>query len=230
MSTDIIIPAYNQVGHTKRCLSSVREYSTDYRVIFIDNGSDLAELDETVNELRNMPHTLVRNTRNLGFVKAINQGICLSTAPYIVFLNNDTKVTKNWLEKLQYPLEQELEIGATGPVTTTPHCWQGREEVKPGYRVLPKSAMIAFFCAMLRSEVVEKVGLLDESFGAGLADDDDYCHRIKKAGYTLALAQDLVITHYHRTTFQRLYNEKQIAEMTKAGISHFQQKHGLVGS
>lgn len=228
MSISIVIPAYNQSDFTIKCLKSIREFTTDYRVILVDNGSDPKELEIVEKELENHEYLLVRNARNVGFVKAINQGLTLSTDSFVVLLNNDTKVVADWIEKLKFPLQQEEKIAACGPTTTTFDCWQGREKLGEGYRVLPPSAMLAFFCVMLKKEAIDCVGLLDENFGVGLADDDDYCHRLKQAGYTLALAQSLRIPHYHRTTFKSLYTSKQIDEMTTNGLALFRQKHGLV--
>lgn len=224
---DIIIPAYNQSDFTVKCLESIREYSSNYRVILIDNGSEQEEFLAVEKELNKHPHILIRNYKNVGFVKAINQGICLITSPYVVFLNNDTKVVPGWIEKLKSPLIEDTTIGITGPTTTAINCWQGREVTVPGYRILPQSAMLAFFCAMFPQKVIDSVGLLDENFGVGLADDDDYCYRVKQHGYKLALVQDLKIPHFHRTTFKTLYSEKEITRMTAEGINYFQEKHGL---
>jgi O-antigen biosynthesis protein len=228
MTTDIIIPAYNQSQYTVSCLRSIRNCTIDYRIVLIDNGSDTKELAVVESELDNHPHLLVRNRRNLGFVKAINQGLALATTPYLVLLNNDTQVTSHWLEKLKFPLEKEVRAGACGPITTSPECWQGREKLENGYRVLPASAMLAFFCVMLKKRAVDEVGFLDESFGVGLADDDDYCCRLKRAGYVLTLAQNLLIPHHHRTTFNSLYTPEELDAMTKNGYAVLRQKYGMV--
>jgi GT2 family glycosyltransferase len=225
MEIDIVIPAHNQAAFTLKCLRSIREFTKNYRVIFVDNGSNREELKQVKEELENHPYLLIQNTRNLGFVKAVNQGLSVITAPYVVLLNNDTKVVPDWIEKLKFPLVAESQIAACGPVTTAIDCWQGREKMGDGYRVLPRSAMLAFFCILIKREAIEKVGLLDENFGVGLGDDDDYCMRLKKAGYKLALAQDLLIPHYHRTTFKSLYTESQIKTMTETGIAYFFRKH-----
>ena len=226
MTVDIITPSWNQANLAIQCLKSIREYTKDYCLIFVDNGSERGAFEAIYAELEQHPHQLVRNTRNLGFVRAVNQGLCLATAETIVLLNNDTEVAPQWIEKLSEPFKHGA-VGAVGPVTTTPSCWQGREEVKPSYRFLPPSAMLAFFCVMLRAEVVAKVGLLDEDFGVGLADDDDYCQRIKEAGYKLALVQDLMIPHHHRSTFRALYSDEQIEAMTQMGLARYRRKYGL---
>lgn len=221
---DIAIPSWNQSKLAVACLQSIRQHTTDYRLIFVDNGSAPAEFAVIETELKRHPHLLVRNHRNLGFVKAVNQGLCLSTAEYVVLLNNDTEVAPGWIEKLQAPFA-DSRVGAVGPVTTTTDCWQGREPVQPGYRLISATSMLAFFCVMFSRQCINDVGLLDESFGVGLADDDDYCRRIHDEGYHLALAQDLLIVHHHRSTFKQLYSSDQIDAMTQQGRDLFYRKH-----
>lgn len=63
---------------------------------------------------------------------------------------------------------------------------------------------LSFFCAAFRSDVIEKVGLLDEAFGFGLGDDDEYCHRLRSYGYKLSVRLDSFVFHHHRTTFKSL--------------------------
>lgn len=225
MTTDIIIPVYNQSRLTLNCLASIRCYTQDYRLIIIDNGSEELAVDLLRDELKLHPHILVRNNKNLGFVQATNQGLCLSTAPWVVLLNNDTEVTKEWLIRLMDPFYAYPLIGAVGPITTSPNCWQGKAKADSGFKLLKKTAMLAFFCVMFKREVIERVGLLDEDFGVGLADDDEYCHRIHKAGYRLALAHNLKIVHHHRSTFSQLYSPKEIEELTKRGLKLFYEKH-----
>jgi GT2 family glycosyltransferase len=154
-------------------------------------------------------------------------GITASTAPFVILMNNDTEAVSNWLEKLHRPLFIQYKAGLSGPLTTTPHSWQGKyPKGKSGY-VIRNSGMIAFFCTMFKREVFENVGLLDENFGVGFGDDDDYCRRVLNAGYSLALVQDLVIPHHHRTTFKQLYKPETIQEMQKNAIDHFYEKHNL---
>jgi GT2 family glycosyltransferase len=227
MKYDIIIPSWNMSEVAVKCLKSIQAYSTDYRVIFVDNGSEQAELDNILPVLEQMPHLLIRNEENLGFVKATNKGIEASEAPYLVLMNNDTEAVPGWLAKLSEPLEKNRNIMLSGPLTTTPNSWQGRyPKGKKGYAIRT-NGMIAFFCTMFKREVFTKVGMLDERFGVGFGDDDDYCLRVLNAGYVMALVQDLVIPHHHRSTFKKIYGEANIKGMEVAAIDKFKEKHQL---
>lgn len=221
---DIIILQWNVSEKTVKCLKSIEKYSEDYRVIFVDNGSEDSHLVRAVEELVKLPNVLICNEENLGFVKGVNQGIERVEAPYTILMNNDTEAVPGWLDKLVEPFENE-KIIATGPRTNAKNSWQGNWTGTDGILVLPRSAMLAFFCTMFRSSVWKEIGLLNEIFGIGFGDDDDYCERIHNAGYDIALVQDLVIPHDHRSTFKAHFEAKQIAEMQKKNLDIFKKLH-----
>jgi GT2 family glycosyltransferase len=68
----------------------------------------------------------------------------------------------------------------------------------------PGSIPLSFFCVALRTDTIAKVGILDEDFGVGLGDDDEYCHRLRTYGYKLMVSLGTFVYHWHRTTFKAL--------------------------
>jgi hypothetical protein len=233
---DILIPHYGTGRLTAlaiRCLETIREYSADYRLVFIDNGSP--EFDAIAPELWRHPHVLIRNLENQGFVKAINRGLQFvmgdpNGGRFIVFLNNDTEAVSGWLDALSAPLLRGASI--SGPRTTATNSWQGRtpaaDASTPPYESLHRKAMLAFFCTMFRRDVFGMPGLeqLDEDFGAGLGDDDMFCWKAQRRGLRLALVRGLVIPHHHRSTFAEVYGAEAISEMQERGLAKFFEKTG----
>lgn len=225
---DIIIPHYGEGRLTDlclNCLDSIERYSQeeDYRVILVDNASP--EMSAVRERLETIPSIILRMSSNLGFVKATNAGLRASTAPYLVLMNNDTEAAPAWLPKLRAPLTGT--VGLSGPLTTTRESWQGRYTAGDGSVViLPKKAMLAFFCTMIRREVFEKIGFLDEAFGIGFGDDDFFCHQATKNGFDLALVRSLLIPHHHRSSFRTMYSESQIQTMQKRALDLFYHKSG----
>lgn len=63
---------------------------------------------------------------------------------------------------------------------------------------------LSFFCAALRKDTIERVGLLDEEFGIGFGDDDEYCHRLRANKLKLLISLGTFVYHWHRTTFNAL--------------------------
>jgi GT2 family glycosyltransferase len=217
---DIIVPHYGSGALTavcRRCLESIRAHSSQYRLIFIDNGSP--EFGRLEPEIRRHPHLLIRNTENLGFVRAVNEGLWTSAAERIVILNNDTEVAPRWLETLDSALLGN--VGLAGPRTNAPKCWQGAWRGRSGTFLLPQTAMLAFFCVMIRRDVIQRVGYLDQQFGVGFGDDDDYCHRAHRVGFRLAFVSSLLIRHHHRSTFRTLYTARQIQLMQRTARRRF---------
>jgi len=115
----IIIPIYGQPELTKKCLESIYNTpaGTEFEVIVVDNGSD----QNTKNIIRDPEFKkktnfkVITNKRNLNFALGCNIGFSFSIGYIVVFLNNDTIVTENWLINLIKPLLMDNEIVATQP-------------------------------------------------------------------------------------------------------------------
>lgn len=226
--TDIIIPQWNNAKYTVNLLESIADCTDDYRIIMIDNGSELPEFEFMHRELVKHPHFLIRNPVNLGFVKGVNQGIASSTSDHIVIQNNDTIVQKGWLLKLRECFDLVDGCGLAGPTTEMAQSWQNRDNIPPMWFRQPTrqiGGMLAFFSVMISRDVITKVGYLSEEFGLGFGDDDDYCERAKKAGFKLVLRTDLTIPHYHRTTFKKYVPDWEDQQKNNIALIHKKYPH-----
>ncbi|HVX12035.1 MAG TPA: glycosyltransferase [Pirellulales bacterium] len=212
--TSIVIVTHNQLECTRACLASIR-FLTDepYELVLVDNGST----DGTVDYLRSCPDVrLIENHENRGFPAAANQGIRASRGEQVLLLNNDVLVTSGWLARLLRPLGNDKAIGLVGPLS---NFASGSQDIKVGYtnlacldgfawehaerhaRQIQEVERLIGFCLLLRREVIDQVGLLDERFGIGNYEDDDYCRRARDAGWRLVVAQDAFIHHFGHRTF-----------------------------
>ncbi|WP_437193296.1 glycosyltransferase [Planctomicrobium sp. SH527] len=213
--TSIILVTYNQLPHTQACLNSIRLVTDEpYEIIVVDNGST----DGTVDFLRADLHLrLIENGCNRGFPAAANQGIQAAQGEQILLLNNDTIVTTGWLQRLTAALNSAPEVGLVGPVT---NCISGEQQVPVTYDELAQLDGFAWdwgkqhhqhyqptdrlvgFCLLIKKEVVDRIGRLDERFGIGNFEDDDYCRRAQAAGYQSLIATDTFIHHVGSATFR----------------------------
>lgn len=232
---DVIIPTFNQAPLTIACLRSLAAMREPerIRVLWIDNGSDDAQWREVERELGalRLRHLDVPVGENLGFVKATNIGLALSTAPYVVFLNNDTECPPDWLDKLLEVLEKQPTVGAVGPRSSSPHQWQGQISHDGVWGEAPCALlgdhqMLAFFCTMFRREAIVQCGYLSEEYAMGLGDDDDFCAKLQQAGWRLAIRLDLTVLHHHRATFKDVFGEGGWDELQAKNLAHFKRKWG----
>ena len=69
---------------------------------------------------------------------------------------------------------------------------------------------LAFFCVAVPRRVYEFIGGLDEDFGVGFFEDDDYCRRVTRAGFDIACAEDVFIHHQHSASFDKMENQKKL--------------------
>jgi GT2 family glycosyltransferase/glycosyltransferase involved in cell wall biosynthesis len=221
----IIIVTYNNLGLTQMCLQSVFERTDypNYEVIAVDNASHDGTPEWLEAEALREPRLrVVCNAENRGFAGANNQGLQMARGEFFCLLNNDTVVTGGWLSTLLGHLREIPGVGIVGPVSNM----VGNEAKIPvGYSDIadmPRWAaaycrrhagetfplmMLGFFCVVMRLEVYEKVGPMDEQFGVGYFEDTDYCYRIRAAGYSLRCARDAFVHHWQGASF-RLLGEK----------------------
>jgi len=239
----IIVVTYNGLEHTRRCLESIYGASLhpDIEVIVVDNAST----DGTVAYLRQLgtEHEdlkVIYNDKNEGFARANNQGIALASGKYIVLLNNDTVVSSGWLPRLLRYL-QDPHVGLVGPLTN--RVWnEARLETsietpdemrslalglaceRPN--ILTPVEMLAMYCTAGRKEVFDQVGPLDEQFGLGMFEDNDYALRVRKAGYRVGVAEDVFIFHFGQAGFNQL-GEKRYLELFEENRKKLEAKWKL---
>jgi len=232
----VVVVTYNNLDLTKVCLDSLDRYS-DYpnlELIVVDNAS----ADETPAYLRaweaaGSNRHVILNPDNRGFAAANNQGLAAATGEYLVMLNNDTHVTPGWVATLVGHLQRTPTLGMLGPVTNNIGN-EARIDIRYNdmEQMLQAAAdytarhagqlttlhTAAFFCVAMPRGVYEKVGELDEAFGIGMFEDDDYCRRVQQAGWSIACADDVFIHHHLSASFNKIKQEKRQAmfEQNKA--------------
>jgi hypothetical protein len=72
--------------------------------------------------------------------------------------------------------------------------------------------------------VYEEIGPLDEHFGIGLVEDDDYSVRLLSAGYRLALAEDVFVHHFGEASFGRLFADGEYGRLSSENRRRFEDK------
>ena len=239
--TSIIILCLNQIEYTRQCLQSIEKYTNvPYELIIVDNGSTdgtqafLKDYEKKHNKCK-----IILNERNRGFAVGNNQGISSATGNYILLLNNDVIVTQNWLEKLIIHIESDPNIGMVGPVSNSvsgpqkvEHAPYGNDlnnmqkfaqnhSKKNNGKTQDKLRLVGF-CLLIKRQVLDIIGGLDENYGNGNFEDDDLCLRSRIAGFQNLIAHDVFIHHFGSMTFKG--NSMDYAASLKDNKKQFTQK------
>ena len=236
MKTAIVLVNYNGLRYLPDLFDSLckLDYPSDQAdIFFVDNASEDGSLEYARAKASNLQFKVnfIKNDKNLGFAGGNNTGVrqALKSAnyKYIVLLNIDTVVDKNWLTELVKIAESDDEIGAAQSLILlhdTPELintagnmlhylgfgWSGEykqkcqmSNVKSNPKVKCQTPEIGYAsgaAVLYRNDILQKIGLLDEQFFM-YHEDLELSWRIRLAGYKIVLAPRSII--YHRYQFSR---------------------------
>lgn len=251
VSVDIVICIHNALDDVRICLDSVvaTRRTTD-RVILINDGSD----KETSAYLRAFSedhnHVLLgESSIATGYTRAVNRGLQLSTADFVILLNSDTIVPEQWVEKLTDAAFGSKNVGIVGPLSNA-----ASHQSIPNHKslknqtainklpenislnemnrlceawtpadILPRVPLVHGFCFCIRREVINAIGLMDEeNFPEGYGEENDYCFRAVDAGFGLAIATHTYIFHAKSKSYT---NDERRVQLMQNGSQILRKLH-----
>jgi len=206
----IIIVNWKQYDLTKKCLISVSKVKFEnYKIILVDNESNENNLNLLLNDFNNLK--VIKNKLNLGFGVANNQAITYAldkNYDYVMLLNNDTEVDKNFISPLIAGIEKNNSIGIVQPLIMNYNnrdlIWSaggylnkffGNTSTNKSLEKKLNLDWVTGCCMLLKTDVIKKTKLLDENFFA-YYEDVDWSIRIKDLGYTLELVDKSLVYHH----------------------------------
>ncbi|MFH0921106.1 MAG: glycosyltransferase [Fibrobacterota bacterium] len=219
LKTSIVMLTFNQLSYTRQCLESIRTNTdTPFELILVDNGSTDGTPEWLLSEEKaGHIQKVILNGKNLGVAAGWNIGMRVATGDYLLILNNDVLAADSWLRNLLRCAESRPDIGMAGPMSNSISGLQLESRVPytsvPEFHDFAREYMeknagnwwelfrIAGFCLLFKREVYEKVGDFDERFGKGNFEDDDYCIRVRRAGYRILVAGDSFLHHFGGVSF-----------------------------
>lgn len=259
MKVALVALCHNHLDVTKKFLNSViSELDSNYDLYILDNGST----DETYKYICDTAKSILhddtkvgiyasRSETNLGFAggnnyllnRILKNNEELAKLNHdskdfysnVIFINNDTLITKKAIEKLVEINNADKSIGATGPLSNMAAGAQGvkinsltevnykeyADKLADTQKVnIVDTFFLIGFCMCIKTNVLKEIGLFDEQFGLGMWEDNDYSLRLRKAGYKLYIVKESFIYHFGNQTikdfnFNQLFNDNKLKFIKK---------------
>ncbi len=220
-NVDIIVPIYNAIDYVKECVDSLLHVDhgvNNLKIYLINDCSTDLEIQKFINNVANFDNRFIaiHNEKNLGFVGTCNKGIQISDKNDVVLLNSDTKVTKNWLYKMQQVAYSRNNVATVSPFTNSGagilnipdfyknnsipanHTLDSWSDVVEEISI--ENSLCTYtnvgFCIYITRKAINKIGVLDyETFGKGNGEEIDFCLRARRAGFVNFIASNTFIQH-----------------------------------
>jgi N-acetylglucosaminyl-diphospho-decaprenol L-rhamnosyltransferase len=251
----VIVVNYNAGHYLSRAVRSALESAGDasLEILVVDNASRDASAAEAI---ASHPEAgLIQNDANVGFARAVNQGIRATTAPFVLLLNPDAEILLGTLAGLVKVARDHPKAGAVGPLVRDPGG-----EIYPSARKVPTlgeglgHSFLGLFrpdnpfsraytladwdhrserlvewvsgsCMLLRREALDQVGLMDERYFFAV-EDVDLCTRLRNAGWDILFSPELEVLHQVGISRGR---SKRITQEHSKGIYRYFVKFESMG-
>ncbi|HBB76911.1 MAG: hypothetical protein A3J18_02465 [Candidatus Levybacteria bacterium RIFCSPLOWO2_02_FULL_40_18] len=222
----VLIVNWNSKENLKDCLQSLFKIDyPNYEVIIVDNGST----DDSVSWVKkNYPGVIIaKANRNLGFAGGNEFGLKHCRGKYILFLNNDTLVTKSFLTELVSFIEKDEKLAVVQPAILFHrpgeslhgkinsvgsfilnsgflyHLNYGKEFIEKDYGESYEIYTAYGACFLANRKLVNKLGLFDPEYFAYF-EETDFSHRVWLSGHKVKIYTKAVIYHKGAKTAQKL--------------------------
>ena len=223
---DVIMVTYDNPLYLAGSMKSILATWTWYpfRLIVVNNGAP--ENIPSVAPDSQAQIVVLHQKSNLGWEGGLKAGLEFSDAPFVLFANDDIVVpnaSRYWARNLLWPFRNR-QLGAIGP---TSNFVAGLQNIsmQPTYQYFPVTYLIGFFM-MVRRSALDEVGGIDCGLPGG--DDIDLSMRLRQAGYTLMVRNDLFIFHHGEVTGRAVHGDKwNSTDMSERTNNALIAKHGL---
>ena len=245
----IIIANKDHYEDLSRCISSILDKSTyeNFEIIVVENNSTTAEIREYYEELSRHPKIrIVTYEGEFNYSRINNFGAGFAQGEYLLLLNNDTQVISvNWMEELLM-YGQRPDVGAVGAKLYYPdktiqhagiviglgaHRTAGHTHYKVNYENVGYMGRLCYAqdvtavtgaCLLVKKELYDRLGGLDESFAVAL-NDVDFCLRLREEGYLNVFNPYCELYHFESRS-RGLDDRDEKAERYDRESAHFREK------
>lgn len=222
---DVLIPVYNGLQETLECINSALEARklnrTPHRLVVIEDATPVPALAKALKVLAGKGKiTLVNNAVNLGFIRTMNRAMALSPNKDVVWLNADTRVHGNWLDRLRNIAHSSADIASVTPFTNNGELMSfPQSQVSHPMPTAPEQAALdelaqhaniapieietgCGFCLYIKRAALNQVGYLDEvHLARGYGEETDWCLRARSFGWRHMGAPNVFVAHQGGISF-----------------------------
>jgi GT2 family glycosyltransferase len=222
-SASIVIPSWNGIEHTERCVRALRETlptGYDVEIVVVDDAST----DETRARLARLAADerrlkVLRNRTNMGFLATCNRGADHATGEILVFLNNDTVPIQGWLEPLLGIFRRHPDAGAVAGMLVFPEGTMqeaggvvfsdGRsanfgkwdEDIDdPLYNYVREVDYGSAALLATPRDLYHELGGFDKRYRPIYCEDTDYCLKVWQAGKRVYYQPESIVIHVEGAT------------------------------
>lgn len=256
MDLSIIIVNWNGLTVLRDCLASIHAigHAVAFEVIVVDNDSSDESVAMVRNEFPQV--RVLCNSTNLGFAAGNNRGFALACGRHVLLLNSDTLLLPGALDESVRYLDAHPDVGVLGCRIEFPDrsfqtsCYRFADPlVLFMVRVLPLGSVaderlnygrywarefkdptevdgVAGCFMVVRREIISSLGGLDEDFFM-YGEDEEWCARIKRAGWRVVYFPGATIIHIHRFSSSQARRALRLIEcMSPMLVLHKRRGHG----
>ena len=209
----IIIPVHNKFIYTYNCIKSILKANpiVPYEIIVVDDISNdkTKEIEKIIKNIN-----VIHNDKKYYFLINCNNASKFAKGKYLIFLNNDIKVHREWLISLINVIESDEKIGIVGSKLIYPNgklqeaggiVWNdgvadnfgnSKKPDMPEYNYIKEVDYISGASFIIRKSLWEKIGGFDERFSPSYFEDTDLAFQLRKNGYKVMYQPKSIVTHY----------------------------------
>lgn len=209
----ILIPVYQKVDYTLHCLASIARNPPriPFEVLVLDDcsGDGSTELLERVEGVR-----LLQNPENLGFLRSCNRGARIANGRFLHLLNNDTEVTRGFVDELVDTLRRFPDGGLVGSKLVYPDgslqeaggivwadasAWnfgRGGDPANPEFNFTRRVDYVSGASILIERSFFIELGLFDDVYAPAYYEDTDLAFKVRRAGRQVYFEPKSVVVHF----------------------------------
>lgn len=242
----VIVAIHDSPEVTRRCLESIEKYGADAEVILVDDGSQLPETTDLIQDYEHRNGWIVvRHKEPKGHSRSCEAGSRLATRPYLCFLNSDTVVTPWSWRGAKEAFDSDPQIAVTGPTTSWTVTKQSIRRAEYCRNYWTNSQIYAFakkyisnqttsvqislptvggFAFFIRHKLWNELGGFDVKL-PDYGNESELCKKLSERGFRIVWTQNSYIHHFGQASYGTVMNKETMRKRRLAARAYIDRLH-----